>query len=206
MYNLVDLTQTITDGLPVYPGDEETKLYQTKFVERDKYNNHKLEISVHAGTHIDSPMHFLNTKKYISQLPLDTFIGEGILLDVRGEEEIDIKEKYYSLVKENSIVLLYTGKDKDFGNKKYFKHPALTLRFAEFLVEKKVKIVGMDMISPDEYPFEIHTKLFENNMLIIENLTNLDQLHKFNRFEVMAFPLKIKADSSILRVVARELV
>ncbi len=191
--------------MPVYPGDEETKLYQTKYFERDKYNSHKLEISVHAGTHIDSPMHFLDTKQYISQLPLDTFIGEGVVLDVRGETEIDIKEQYYSTVKENSIVLLYTGKDKVFGKEEYYKHPALTIKFAEFLIEKKVKIVGMDMISPDEYPFEIHTKLFKNNILIIENLTNLEKLFEFRKFEVIAFPLKIKADSSILRVVAREL-
>lgn len=205
MYKVIDLTQTIVDGLPVYPGDNETKLQQTKFIEKDGYNSHKLEISVHAGTHIDSPMHFLDTKKYISQWPLETFIGEGCLLDVRGEKEIDYKKEYDSLVKENSIVLIYTGTDKHFGQKEYYAyHPVLTMRFAEFLVQKKIKIVGMDFISPDRYPFDIHTKLFSNNILIIENLTNLGELQKLKGFEVMAFPLKIDADSSILRVVARE--
>lgn len=205
MYKLIDLTHTIVNGLPVYPGDGETVLKQTRFLEKDMFNNHRLEISVHAGTHIDSPMHFLDTKKYISQLPLEAFIGEGCLLDVRGQKKIELKEEYPSLIKENSIVLLYSGIDKMFGQEEYYyNHPELTIEFAEFLVEKKIKIVGMDFISPDKYPFNIHTKLFKNNVLIIENLTNLGELQKLESFEVMAFPLKIDADSSILRVIAKE--
>lgn len=205
MYRLIDLTQTIVNGLPVYPGDNETKLQQVKFLKKDGYNSHKLEISVHAGTHMDSPMHFLDTNRYISEWPLESFIGEGCLLDVRGQKEIDYKEEYAYLVKEGSIVLLYSGFDRLFGQKEYYdNHPVLTMRFAEFLAEKKVKIVCLDFISPDRYPFDIHTKLFSNNIFIIENLTNLVELQKLSSFEVMAFPLKIDADSSILRVVARE--
>lgn len=206
MYKLIDLTHTIVDRLPVYPGDDETGLRQTKFIDKDKYNSHRLEISVHAGTHIDSPMHFLNTKRYISELPLETFIGEGCLLDVRGQKEIGMKEEYDSLVKENSIVLLYTGMDEFFGQKEYYENqPVLTMEFAEFLAEKKIKIAGMDFISPDRYPFDIHKKLFTNNILIIENLTNLGELLKLKKYEIIALPLKINADSSILRVVAKEI-
>lgn len=205
MYKLIDLTHTIVNGLPVYPGDGATVLQQTKFIDKDAYNNHRLEISVHAGTHIDSPMHFLDTSKYISQLPLDSFIGEGCLIDVRGQNEIDMKEEYRSLVKEGSIVLLYSGFDKMFGQEEYYNnHPVLMMRFAEFLADKRVKIVGMDFISPDRYPFEIHKKLFSSNVLIIENLTNMEQLQNLEGFEVIAFPLKIDADSSILRVIAKE--
>lgn len=206
MYKLIDLTHTIVDGLPVYPGDAETKLNQTKYLNKDKHNNHQLEISMHAGTHIDSPMHFLETEKYICELPLEAFMGEGCLLDVQGEIEIGVRPEYDSMVRENSIVLLHTGWSAFFGQERYSKsHPVLTMDFAQFLIDKRVKIVGMDMISPDRFPFEIHKKLFANNVLIIENLTNLEQLKQLQRFEVMAFPLKVRADASILRVVAREI-
>ena len=50
MKKLIDLTHIIEDKLPVYPGDDETRLYQTKHLEIDKYNNHRLEISMHSGT------------------------------------------------------------------------------------------------------------------------------------------------------------
>jgi kynurenine formamidase len=64
-------------------------------------------------------------------------------------------------------------------------------------------MVGMDMPSPDKYPFEIHKLLFDNGIYIIENLMNLDKLLGIKKFEVIALPLKIKADSSIARVVAK---
>jgi len=66
-----------------------------------------------------------------------------------------------------------------------------------------VKIVGLDWVSPDHEPYPIHDILFKSNVLIIENLTNLGPLLRATNFEVFAFPLKIKADSSIVRVVAR---
>ena len=64
-------------------------------------------------------------------------------------------------------------------------------------------MLGMDLPSPDKYPFKIHKKLFDNDILIIENMTNLSQLLSVNNFEIIAFPLKIKAGASMTRVVAR---
>ena len=206
MKKLIDLTHTIEDKLPVYPGDDETRLYQTKHLEIDKYNNHRLEISIHSGTHIDSPMHLTKKNEYISQIPLEKFIGEGCVLEVRNEFIVYMKEEYRDKVKENNIVLLCTGYDKKFGSDEYFDNsPIIDKNFAEFLIEKNIKILGLDSPSPDKYPFEIHKMLFDKDILIIENLKNLDQLLSINKFEVIAFPLNIKADGSILRVVAREL-
>lgn len=74
---------------------------------------------------------------------------------------------------------------------------------ARFLLSRKVKMLGMDLPSPDEYPFPVHKLLLENNVYILENLTNLDKLLNLSAFEVIAFPLKMRADSSIARVVAR---
>ena len=60
----------------------------------------------------------------------------------------------------------------------------------------------MDLPSPDNYPFEIHKKLFANNILIVENLTNLSELIGVKDFDIIAFPLKIRAEASLVRVVA----
>jgi len=201
---LIDLSHEIYYGMPVYPGDPEINLLHIKQLDSDKYNNHKLEINMHAGTHIDSPMHLTDSTQYISESPLESFIAEGCILDVRNLPIIGYKNEYDALVKENSIVLLYTGFDKHYGTNEYYEnHPCLNIEFCRFLIKKKVKMVGMDTPSPDRYPFEIHRILFKNNIYILENLTNLDQLLNFNKFEVIAFPLKIKADSSITRAVAR---
>ena len=70
---------------------------------------------MHAGTHIDAPLHMYEDKKFISEYPIDRFIGNAVLLDVRGEKVIGIKDEYYRDIKENDIVLLFTGWDNFYG-------------------------------------------------------------------------------------------
>lgn len=201
---IIDLSHIIENGMPVYPGDTETDLLQIKYLDEDKYNNYKLDICMHSGTHIDSPMHLTCCRQYISQLPLESFIADGCVLDVRNQEIINLKSEYDTVVKENSIVLLYTGFDAYYGTREYYEnHPCMDIEFCNFLIGKKIKMVGMDIPSPDRYPFEIHKLLFKNNIYILENLTNLHRLLHIDKFEVIAFPLRINADSSITRAVAR---
>jgi kynurenine formamidase len=149
-------------------------------------------------------MHFTDNKEYIYRAPLESFIGVGCVLDVRNEPVIEMKDQYEKLIKDNSIVLLCTGQDKLYGKTEYYeKHPVVDIDFCRFLLQKNIKILGVDMPSPDRYPFDIHKLLFENNIFIMENLTNVDKLIGVQSFEVIAFPLKIKADSSMTRAVAR---
>ncbi|WP_054957343.1 cyclase family protein [Paenibacillus dakarensis] len=201
---IIDLTHTIQDRLPVFPGDEETTLQHSKVFQNDHYSNHQLNINMHAGTHIDGPMHLTDSNTYLNEIPLETFIGEGCLLDVSNQTEIMYKSEYEDLIKPNQIVILHTGHSKHFGEPLYFTdYPVITMDFAELLVRKQVKMIGLDTPSPDRYPYEIHKFLFNNNILIIENLTNVEQLLNKKSFEIIALPLSIKADSSVARVIAR---
>jgi kynurenine formamidase len=201
---LIDLTQIIEDSMPVYPGDIKTNLFQTKYLSANKYNDHRLDISMHAGTHIDSPMHLTESCEYISELPLESFIALGSVLDVRNQPIIQMKAEYNELIEENGIVLLYTGQDKLYGQTEYYEgHPVVNMDFCEFLLEKNIKMLGMDMPSPDNPPFQIHKVLLKNRVYILENLKNLDKLIGVEKFEVIAFPLKIRADAAMTRVVAR---
>lgn len=203
MKKYIDLSQDIIDDMPIHPYDDQVKLYQDKFLDKDKYVNYRLEIGMHSGTHIDTPMHLTDRETYINEIPVDRFIGRGLLLDVRNESLIKFKEYYSDLVREDDIVLLYTGHSDRYGTKEYYaEQPLIDKDLANFFVEKSIKMLGMDLPSPDNYPFEIHKLLFDNNILIIENLTNLSELIDVKDFDVIAFPLKIRAEASMARVVA----
>jgi len=204
MYKYIDLTHTITNDMPVYPGDSEVKLYQDKYLINDGYNNSILNIGMHAGTHIDLPSHLLDWNLTVDQLSVDTFVGKGCLLDVRNEPVITMKDEYESKVNVGDIVLLFTGFDQYFNDARYFSdHPIVDRELAEFFVYKQIKMLGMDLPSPDKEPFEIHKTLFQANIMIIENMRNLELLRAAKWFEVMAFPIKVKAEAAITRVVAK---
>ncbi|MDK8179604.1 cyclase family protein [Paenibacillus sp. UMB4589-SE434] len=201
---LIDLTHVLQHQVPVYPGDSEMELVQTKYLSRDGYCNHQLTMNMHTGTHIDGPMHLIESDLYLSDFPLDSFVGKGTLLDVSGMNRIEYKEEYEHLIGEGTILILYTGFSVYFGQEKYFtEHPIITKEFAELVVRKKIKLIGMDTPSPDRYPFETHKLWFDNQVLIAENLTNVDRLLDVSSFEIIALPLLIKADSSAARIIAR---
>jgi kynurenine formamidase len=200
----IDLSQTVFNNMPVYPSDTPVTLFQENFLEKDHYNNFRLQTGMHAGTHIDTPMHLTESTTAIDCYPIDRFTGNGCLLDVRNQSNISYQNSFSDSVKSDDIVLLFTGHSGLFSTDSYYQdYPVIDQSFTEFLIEKRVKVLGMDSPSPDRFPFDIHKLLFKHDILIIENLTNLKILLDYDRFEIFAFPLKIKADSSPVRVVAR---
>lgn len=205
MAEIIDLSHEITPDTPVYPGDEPMELVQTSWLEMDHHNNHRLQINMHVGTHLDAPLHMLPAAPYVSQLPLTSFLGPGCLLDVRDQAVIRYQPRYEQLVLPGSIVLLYTGHDRWFGSERYFMdHPCVDPEFCEFLLAKQVKLLGMDLPSPDGPPYPVHKRLLSGGVYLLENLTNLDQLLDWPHFEVIALPLRIQADGSPARVIARK--
>ena len=204
MQRYIDLSYTIENGIAIHPYDDELKLYQNRFLDKHKYNDSRLETGMHVGTHIDVPSHIMDSNILISDYPIGKFVGKGCLLDVRNQDVITMKEEYLEIVNENDIVLLYTGFDKQFGRECYFtNYPLVGKELAQFLAKKRINMIGMDLPSPDKYPFEIHKMLLAKDILIIENMVNLDSLLNIDKFEVIALPLKIKAEASPVRVLAR---
>jgi hypothetical protein len=132
------------------------------------------------------------------------FTGTGYLVNVFGQKIIELSDQVLDHILPGSIVLFYSGFDLYYNQKEYFlSYPVLSESTAMLLVKKKVKMIGIDSPSPDYHPYTIHNILLTNNILILENLTNLSSLLPYREFEIMAFPLKIRADSSPVRVVAR---
>ena len=199
----IDLSYDIKNEMPVYPGDMELNLSKEKDYDKDEFNLYTVSTSMHVGTHIDAPLHMCKNKKFISEYSIDKFIGNAVLLDVRGEKVIEIKDEYYRDIKETDRVLLFTGWDSFYGKEEYYNnHPIVSEELAELLIKKKIKMLGMDMPSPDNHEYNIHKKLFENEIFILENLTNLNKLLYNEEIQVFAQPLKIQGEASLVRAIA----
>lgn len=199
MTHYIDLSHTFTAQMPVYPGDSLPELTKT---DHETHTNFHVKTGMHVGTHIDAPIHMIKNGTKLSEIPVDHFFGKGHLIDARNKSiTAEILENY--TIHPGDIILIHTGFSTHFRQPEYFEnYPDITEKFAQKLVELKVKIVGMDTPSPDREPYKIHKILLSNNILIIENLTNLEQL-KNKEFEIIALPPKFETDASPLRVVAK---
>lgn len=200
----IDLSYKIDSEMPVYPGDDGMSLLQMKWMAKDYYNAYALTTGMHVGTHIDCPMHLLESSMVIADYPLDSFAGRGCLIDARGGMEIDYIEDYANTIQKGDIVLLLTGMDAIYGSEQYYSgHPVITDRMADFLISREIKMLGMDMPSPDYPPFPVHKSLLREGIFILENLTSLEKLLGIKEFEVFAVPLRICAEASLTRAFAR---
>jgi kynurenine formamidase len=201
----IDLSQTIAGDMPVYPSDEPVSLALTKTLGAENYNAFTLKTGLHAGTHVDAPMHLLPGCQTVDRFAVGSFIGSGVLLDVCGESRIEYKKEYDAVVRQGDIVLLFTGFSRHFEEQEtYFgRHPVVEAELAQFLVSRRIKMLGMDMPSPDKPPYPVHKLLLANGIFILENLTNLILLKEYEKFELTAVPLKLQAEASPVRAFAR---
>jgi kynurenine formamidase len=197
----VDLSWPVFDGMPVYPGDRQTRLCQEKWLERDFYAAFALDTGLHAGTHMDAPMHLVPNSPAMAEIPLDRCCAQGVLLDARGQRIIKKPDLPKGSLKGKAVLLL-TGMEEAYGTESYYsRHPVVSMELAELLAEEGIAFLGMDMPSPDEPPFPVHKLLLSAGIPMVENMRGLVKLS--GPFEVAAFPLKIHAEASPVRAAAR---
>ncbi len=200
---LIDLTHSIENNMQVYPGDRPPSLVQTHHINKDQYTDHQLTCGMHTGTHIDGAWHMTDNSRFIDNEPLESFFGKACVIDIRNYTTFNNVDLLKKKAVGCSIVLFYTGFGKHFGSDKYPKdYPLLDISIAKQLKILNIKLIGIDSLSPDTKPYETHKYLLSNGVLIAENLTNLHLLPTDKHFEIIALPLKIKADSAPARIVA----
>ena len=201
---LIDLSVVVNEDTPAYPGDPKIKIETTGVFEKDTYNDHLVAFDVHSsGTHIDAPWHMVADGKTLDQIPIEQFIGRGRLIKVQNKT-FDFEAVKGADIQEGDIVLFQTGMSELYYKPSYYANdrPIMPEEVANYLVEKKVKMIGVDMCSPDIEPFPVHRILLGSDVLIIENLTNLEQLAG-KEFTVYALPIKFQLDGAPARVVAQ---
>ncbi len=199
---LYDLTQTLNENIPVYPGDPKVKVEQAGVIAKDGFCDHLLTMGTHNGTHMDAPMHMIDGGKGLKDYPVERFVVPAVCIDVRGGFDA---AKVAGQIPEAGIgVLFYSGASDYFSEEKYW-HEYLVPDEAtiKVLIDKKVSIVGVDTGSFDiAEDFPVHKALLAADILLIENLTNLAPLAG-KSFELCALPIKLEQDGAPARVIAK---
>ncbi|MEQ8785366.1 MAG: cyclase family protein [Pirellulaceae bacterium] len=180
----------------------------------------------HTGTHVDAPYHYGPTSdgkpaRRIDEVPLEWCLAPGVVLDMRhkGDGETitsdDLQAALANIdyeLKPKDIVLLHTGADRRLDSKDYFQQPGLDRDSTLWLIERGVKVIGIDAYTLDR-PFAAMVADFRRTgdgrhiwpahfagitaeYCQIEKLANLDRIPRPHGFYVSCLPVKIKAASA----------
>tara|TARA_B100000131_G_scaffold116547_1_gene113482 strand:- start:268 stop:915 length:648 start_codon:yes stop_codon:yes gene_type:complete len=210
---VIDLTLTISEEIPTFPGSPQPNFINWETLEKDGYNLELLFLSSHTGTHIDAPYHFLKKGQKIHQITTRRLVTEAILIKIRKvanqsitKDDIQKFEKKYGKIDDGSTVIFHTGWQKNLKKESYFlKNPGLAVSAAKYLASKKINLVGIDSPSIDlgkDSKFSVHHILAKSGILIVENLVNLEKINS-EMFHLIVAPLKLKnATGSPVRAMA----
>jgi arylformamidase len=183
---LIDISPVVRPGGPTWPGDAPTRLLWTeRIADGARANVGALSCSTHAGAHVDAPKHVIEGAGDIGALPLDAFWGPARVVDPADLSALPAGVER---------VLIRTG---GAGH--------LALDIARSLIERRVRLVGIDSLSVDvegDPAMPVHVALSRAGIAILECLRLEDA--PMGDYELVALPLKIEgADASPVRAVLR---
>ncbi|WP_309616485.1 cyclase family protein [Salinibacterium sp.] len=215
---IVDLSVAVGNGTQVYPGDPIPEFEVHSTVAKDGFNLMSVRMGSQTGTHVDAPFHFQDDAAKLDEVPLDRFVGTGVIVDAtdlgpRGRISWRHIEPVAARIYPGCIVLLHTGWSKHYGTAQYFENPFLDAEACRRLLDLGVRTFGIDALNIDETPdsthpgegFPVHHLIADAVGIICENLSNLAAVTFRDPF-ISLLPIAFEdADGAPVRAVAMEL-
>jgi len=181
MQKIYDISLPITQDLPVWPGDPKVTIRQMNSLDQgDSYNLSQIRMSVHTGTHIDAPLHFLQHGKSIGEIHFDKLIGKVLVMEIGEDVDVisrTVLERHPQIEDLRTIpkVLFKTRNSrllKEWGDQFNPDYVALDASGAQFLSEFHLDMIGVDTLSVAAYNDEMipHQILLEKEIVLLEGI------------------------------------
>jgi len=202
-----DITLTITPQMTVWPGDPTVNIQRiSSIASGDNANVSQMTMSVHTGTHVDAPDHFLNNGKTVESLSLDLLVGRAYVLYMPDVDIITASALIHAEIPPRTRRLLFKTRNSEIwakGNGEFHTDfVGLSVDAAEWLVDRNVRLVGIDYLSiaPYQLGIPVHTILLNAGVVVIEGL-DLSKVSQ-GRYTLHCLPLKLEgADGAPTRCI-----
>jgi arylformamidase len=174
--NWIDVSVPLSPGLPAYEGDPPLAIERvTRMEDGAICNLSRASLGLHAGTHIDAPVHFIPAGGGIETLPPEVLLGPAWLADASGlEGHLDAGAvEGLDLPPAVERVLFRTRNGRLWERSGFSEEfTALLPSAAEALVARGVRLVGIDYLSiaPAGDPAPTHVVLLRAGVVILEGL------------------------------------
>ncbi|MBM9465983.1 cyclase family protein [Nakamurella leprariae] len=177
MTEYVDVTVPLVPGeVPLYPGDTDLEIRRDqRLVDGDAANVSSMTCSLHCGTHVDAPVHFLDGHPGVDAVPIDTLIGPAWVADATGVDG-DLDEAALAILgipPEATRVLFRTSNSALWDTRRFSEDfVALTPTAAAVLAGRGVRLIGIDWLSVASYrdPAPTHQVLLRAGVTVLETL------------------------------------
>ena len=173
----------------------------------DPNNSSALNMSVHSGTHIDAPFHFVADGNTIDQLPLERFIGPALVYAVEAKRYIT-KEHVAGIRLDGATRVLFKTRNSELLHQREYDPDfvAFSVEAAQSLVELGVELVGLDYLSvahaDEQVP--VHRAFLDHGVVLLEGI-DLSAVAP-GRYELMCLPIPLgDSDGAPCRAVLRDL-
>ena len=195
---VVDLTHAFRNGMPVFPGLPEPSFAPIAKVEEDGYAMTSYSMLNHIGTHVDAPSHQIAGGDTLDEIGLERLVTDALTIDVshrdpHGAIPLAELEPHLDKVRPGDIVLLYSDNSRNYGSEAYWSGWSYPdAEAARALIERGVSAIGFDGPSADPVDtttFDLHRIWLGSGRMILENVSNLDQLPE--RAQVVVAPMKV---------------
>jgi arylformamidase len=178
MERIIDVSLGIGPDLLTWPGDPGAEVVPSARLARgDQANVSELRLGSHTGTHVDPPAHFIDGGATIDAVPLEALMGPAVVADLRGAEVIDPAELDALDLPAGTDRLLCRTRNSELWSRGRIEFPddyvAVTLEGAGWLVERGLRLVGVDFLSVerDGPPgFPVHRTLLGGGVVVVEGL------------------------------------
>jgi arylformamidase len=204
---LIDVSVPLDGKLPTYPNNTPFSIEPIKRIARgDSSNVSTLHMSAHTGTHVDAPRHFFDDGAGTDALPLEMLIGRTRVIEITSRTGVTADDLRAIDLSEDLRVLIKTYNSRLWTSPDFHTdYVGVTESGARHLVERGVKVVGVDYLSVEQFKTPgapAHHTLLGAGTIVIEGLNLLDVDPGI--YEMYCFPLRIVgADGAPARVVLR---
>jgi arylformamidase len=206
---IYDISLTISPEIPIWPGDPQIVVERVATIEAgSEVNLTRLEMCAHSGTHVDAPFHFINSKDVptVDQLSLKILSGRTYLLSLPNCDLITAKVLVSAEIPPRTRRLLFKTRNSNYwsssGNVFQEDYVGLSKDGAQWLVDRGVKLVGIDYLSIAPYhdTRPTHEILLKAGVVVIEGL-DLSKVTQ-GRYTLHCLPLKLAgADGAPARAI-----
>lgn len=195
---IYDISLTIAPAMPVWPGDPRVELEQVSSMDAGEHDNvSRLSASVHTGTHVDAPHHFLNDGRTVDLLPLEVLTGRCYVVQLPDDVEAITAEALDGMsLPADAARLLFGTRNSHLWARGITEFQedfvAVTEDGAQWLVDHGIKLAGVDYLSVAPFGESVptHTVLLKAGVVIVEGL-NLSAVPR-GFYDLYCLPLKLQ--------------